>query len=370
MTKVKLRMKSISANRKTLYLDYYPPILHPTTGKFTRREFLKLYINEKPKTETDRIHNKETVQLAEVIKAKRQLSLQRSNFGFLSNERTNTDFVNYFRSLAMKRSGSNSDNWLSALHHLEEFTKGRVVPFKNLNEFFCNDFKEYLLSAPSRKSKNFRLSQNSSLSYFNKLKASLKQAYKDGYLDFDLNKKIECIKQAETERQFLTLDELKVLTKTNCNNNLLKNACLFSAYTGLRFSDIEKLTWGEIQFDSNNGYYIRFRQKKTRRTETLPISENAFLLLGERCRNEILVFKHLSYSSTQSDLPKWLKKAGIQKHITFHSFRHSFATLQLTLGTDIYTISGMLGHRNLKTTQIYAKIIDQKKREAANRISF
>ena len=237
-----------------------------------------------------------------------------------------------------------------------------------MNESFCNGFKEYLLTAPSRKSSKVSLSQNSAVSYFNKFKATLKQAYKDGFLDKDLNKRVECIKQAETERQFLTLEELQLLASTDCTEPILKQAAIFSALTGLRFSDIEKLVWGEIQHSREEGYYLRFKQKKTKGTETLPISEQAFALLGERRTPEAKVFSGLEYGLTQTDLPKWLKKANISKEITFHCFRHTYATLQLSLGTDLYTVSKMLGHREIKTTQVYAKIIDKQKREAANRI--
>jgi integrase len=368
MTKVTLRMKAISGSRQTLYLDYYPPIPHPVTGKLTRREFLKLYTYDKAKIEADKRHNKETLSLAGTIRAQRQIAVQKGNYGFLSDEKQNTNFVEYFENLAKKRAGSNSENWLSALGYLKDFTDGKLIRFKDLNETFCNDFKEYLLTAPSRKSSKATLSQNSAVSYFNKFKAGLKQAFKDGYLEIDLNRRIETIKQAETERQYLTYEELQALADTECSIPVLKQAALFSALTGLRFSDINKLLWSEIQYSTNQGYYIRFRQKKTKGTETLPISEQAFMLLGTRGKPEENVFRNLQYSYTQTCLPKWLDKAGLQKAYTFHSFRHTYATLQLSFGTDLYTVSKMLGHREIKTTQVYAKIIDKQKREAADKI--
>lgn len=149
---------------------------------------------------------------------------------------------------------------------------------------------------------------------------------------------------------------------------MMRQATLFSALTGLRFSDIYKLTWEEIQRSREQGCYIRFRQKKTGSPETLPISEEAFEILGGRGKGADKVFDEL-HDWHCNHVKKWVKAAGIDKKITFHSFRHAYATLQLTLGTDIFTVSKMLGHRDLKTTQIYAKIIDAKKREAANKIS-
>lgn len=374
-TKVTLRQKKISKGRQSLYLDFYPAIPHPETGEPTRREFLGLYLFDKAKNPIDKQHNKETLQLAEQIRQKRENHLNKPEVytGYEKEqlkirERGEQNFVEYFKTLANKRKASNHDNWVSAYNYLETFTNGNLK-FADLNEKFCNEFKEYLLTTKSNKSSKTTLAQNSAVSYFNKLKATLKQAYKDGYLQSDLNAKIEPIKQAETRRNFLTIEELNSLVKTECNNPLLKRAALFSALTGLRFSDIKNLVWGEIHHSVENGYSIQFTQQKTKGVEVLPISEQAYSLLGERKEPTDKVFEGLTYSAYENKhLYQWIGAAGITKNITFHCFRHTFATLQLSHGTDIYTVSKMLGHRELKTTQIYAKIVDDTKRKAANRI--
>jgi integrase len=373
--KVKLRRKAISGNRQSLYLDFYPAIPHPETGEPTRREFLGFYIFEKPKTPIDKQHNTETLQICESIRQKRENFLNKPEIyseyekeQLRKREQGEQCFIEYFRKLAGNRKASNHDNWVSAYNYLEKFTKGNLK-FADLNEKFCNEFKEYLLTTKSNKSNKATLAQNSAVSYFNKLKATLKQAYKDGYLFNDLNAKIEPIKQAETRRNFLTIEELNSLVKTQCNNPLLKRAALFSALTGLRFSDIKNLVWGEIHHSVENGYSIQFTQQKTKGVEVLPISEQAYNLMGETKEPNEKVFEGLNYSAYENKhLYQWIGAAGITKDITFHCFRHTFATLQLSKGTDIYTVSKMLGHRDLKTTQIYAKIIDQTKREAANKI--
>ena len=373
--KVNLRQKEISGNRQSLYLDFYPAIPHPETGEPTRREFLGLYLFDKSKNPIDKQHNKETLQLAEQIRQKKENHLNKPEIytGYEKEqlkikEQGEQNFVTYFKSLADKRKASNHDNWVSAYNYLETFTKGNLK-FADLNEKFCNEFKEYLLTNKSNKSSKVTLAQNSAVSYFNKLKATLKQAYKDGYLPSDLNGKIEPVKQAETRRNFLTIEELNSLVKTECNNPLLKRAAIFSALTGLRFSDIKNLVWGELEYIEGNGYFIKFKQQKTKGVEMMPISEQAYSLLGEAKEPTDKVFEGLTYSAYENKhLAKWIGLAGISKDITFHCFRHTFATLQLSKGTDIYTVSKMLGHRELKTTQIYAKIIDQTKREAADKI--
>lgn len=373
--KVKLRQKAISGNRQSLYLDFYPAIAHPETGEPTRREFLRLYLFDKAKNPIDKQHNKETLQLAEQIRQKRENHLNKPEIytGYeLEQKRIKElgeqNFVAYFKTLADKRKASNHDNWVSAYKYLETFTKGNLK-FADLNEKFCNEFKEHLLTTKSNKSSKTTLAQNSAVSYFNKLKATLRQAYKDGYLTTDLNAKIEPIAQAETRRNVLTIEELNSLVRTECNNPLLKRAALFSALTGLRFSDIKNLVWGEIHYSLEDGYTIQFTQQKTKRVEVMPINEQAYSLMGERKEPSDKVFEGLTYSAYENKhLYQWIGAAGITKDITFHCFRHTFATLQLSKGTDIYTVSKMLGHRELKTTQVYAKIIDQTKREAANKI--
>ncbi len=373
--KVALRTKAISGNRKSLYLDFYPAIPHRETGQPTRREFLGLYLFDKPKTEFDKKHNTETKDIAENIRQQRHNQLNKPEiYSDFEKEQLKTkakgeqSFIKYFKHLADKRKASNHDNWVSAFHYLEKYSNGDLK-FADLDERFCNGFREYLLTSPSNRSSKKVLSQNSVVSYFNKLKATLKQAFKDGLIQTELNAKITPVKQAETRRNFLTIEELNTLVKTECAMPILKQAALFSALTGLRFSDIQKLIWGELEYIEGQGYFIHFDQQKTKGVEVMPISEQAFNLLGQRKANNDIVFEGLIYSAyTNSILFKWLVKAGITKDITFHCFRHTYATLQLSNGTDIYTVSKMLGHRELKTTQVYAKIIDQTKRTASNKI--
>ena len=405
--KVKLRTKPISGNKQSLYLDFYPAITNPETGELTRREFLNLFLMDEIEHETlhyidgngktqkkivpvkdkkgqekkekltpiNKQHNKETLLIAEQIRQKKDNELNKPEIytGYEKEqlrikEKGELSFTEYFLKLADKRKASNYDNWISASRYLLKFTKGNLK-FSELDEFFCNEFKEYLLTVESNKSSKSKLAQNSVVSYFNKFKAALKQSYKDGYLQADLNAKIETVKPAETQRNFLTLEELNKLAQTECDIPILKQAALFSVLTGLRFSDIQKLIWKEVEFVKDDGYYLNFTQQKTDGVERLPIPEQAFKLLGERGEPATKVFEGLKYSAWLNfQLVKWLHNAGITKEITFHCFRHTFATLQLSMGTDIYTISKMLGHRDLKTTQVYAKVISQTKRDAADKI--
>ena len=359
--KVTLRQR-IKNENISLYLEYY----HKGKRKY---EYLRLYLKEKPKDKKERAENKSTMELAENIRSKRQLEQQNGIYGFPDLEKINSSFLSYYELLSEKRKDSegNYGNWQSALKHLKKWDKA-AIRFADIDNIWLEDLKYYFVyEAKTKQGKN--LSKNSCVSYFNKVLATLKQALKDGIISHNPAIHVDGIKEAETQREFLTLDELKKAAKTKCDIAVVKNAFLFGALTGLRFSDIEKLTWSEIQHSDENGYYIRFKQKKTKGLQTLPFTEDAIQFIGERQKNEDKVFKDLTYSDyNNAKIREWMIRAGIDKHITFHCARHTYATLQLTLGTDIYTVSKLLGHKSLKTTEVYAKIIDQKKMDAANRI--
>jgi integrase len=406
--KVTLRQKPIGKGMKSLYLDFHPPIKVSGTDKTTRREFLGLNIvsdviskevikysektnkpykanitvldsKGKPKkrilTPIEKLSNKQTLQLAEQICQKRHNKLNKpevySAFELEQikvKEKSELSFIDYFEQQMEKRTGKNYLVWTSSFHYLKNFAKDGLK-FANLDEKFCNDYKDYLQNAKSKRSAKTNIKKNTAHSYFNKFKATLKQAFKDKLLPFDLNASIETIKQEDTKRVFLSLEELNQLVKADCPNPILKQASLFSALTGLRFSDIAKLKWREVMQVNGQGYFLEFQQQKTKSNEYSPISEQAYNLLGEPQEPQQNVFEGLKYSAHQNSiLLKWVINAGIQKHLTFHVFRHTYATLQIAGGTDIYTVQKMLGHKDLKTTQIYAKVVDKMKRDTTNKI--
>jgi len=376
-TKVTLRRKPISKGRQSLYLDFYPAITNTTTGEPTRRLFLGLYIIDKPKDILEKQHNKEVLKIAEQIKSGRENQLNKPEVytefekaQLKSKELGEKDFTDYFRRIVEGRRGKSQHNWQNAYNHWLRFSGG-PVRFADLTPGLCEGFRNYLLTARSIKSERATLGINSAALYFVKFRTVLKLAFtKDGLIQSDLNGRVNTIKMVETHRKYLTLEELNKLAKTECGNPMLKSAALFSALTGLRASDILKLKWGEIEYTEERGYNIKFIQQKTKGAEVLPISEQAANLLGTPKAAGERVFEGLKYSAfSHRHLYYWLANAGITKEITFHSFRHTYATLQLAAGTDIYTVSKMLGHKSLQSTQVYAKVVNKLKQEAANKIT-
>nr|WP_302218147.1 site-specific integrase [uncultured Bacteroides sp.] len=286
-------------------------------------------------------------------------------------ERSHSNFIEYFDHVQLLRHAHSSDsiivNWQRVHELLKIFVKGDTILFSQIDMKFIEAFRMFMINAPQGGSKSGTISQNTASTYFSIFKAALKQAFIDGYFTVDISAKVKGIQGQESRREYLTVEELNRLAQTPCAP-LLKRAALFSALTGLRHCDIQKLKWSEIEA-FNGGYRLNFTQQKTKGVEYMPIPDQAYQLCGDRKDGELLVFAGLPDPSWISrPIKKWIEAAGIKKHITFHCFRHSYATLQLAGGTDIYTVSKMLGHTNVRTTQVYAKVVDAKKEEATKTI--
>ena len=183
-----------------------------------------------------------------------------------------------------------------------------------------------------------------------------------------LNERLNAQRFFIRHNEYLTLEELKRLADTPCDIPVLRRAAIFSCFTRLRVSDIMQFEWKHIVKAPDGGWCMRIRTEKTETEATLPISEEALSYCGKR-KKDGKVFEDFARGMLTAPLKRWLERAGITKHITFHCFRHTFATLQLAMGTDLYTVSKMLTHRFISTTQIYADIMDLEKRKSANAIS-
>lgn len=287
-------------------------------------------------------------------------------------ERGQQDFIKYFKEITYTHHPKSSDsiitNWEQVGRLLVLFSKGKPIPFNTINKKLLDDIKFFLLSAKQGGNKDGTISQNTASTYFSIVKAALKQAFIDEFLTSDVASKAKGIPAQESRREALTIEEVNQLASTPCEDDVLRRASLFSILTGMRHSDIRQLRWSML-VNVEGTWRVNFTQKKTHGVEYMPISDQAYELCGERRLPENHVFEGLKAPSwINRPLKKWIEAAGITKHITFHCFRHTFATLQLTNGTDIYTVSKMLGHTNVRTTQKYTKVVDSKKIEAANAI--
>lgn len=349
---VKLRKRKTRTGLYSLYLDTY------ANGKRTY-EYLRLYLVPEC-TREDKRKNKETIQLAEAIRAKRVIEYHEGRYGFEASEQDKVLLFDYFEAQRSSQKRKTADSWGSCLQYIKRYERRRNITFAEVTSEWVKGFKDYLEAQ--------ELAQNSKALYFAKFRACINRAYREGIITDNPLKRVGSIKHEESKREYLTIEEVQRLVATDCDSEVVKRAFLFSCLTGLRKSDIMQLLWGDVH---KEGDYTRitFRQRKTGGQEYLDITHEARELMGEERGAEELVFDSFPAMSTVSAVINvWTARAGIRKHITFHSARHTFATMMLTLGTDLYTVSKLLGHKDIKTTEIYAKIVDKGKQEAVARI--
>lgn len=368
---VKLRFKELANGNKRIYLDYYH------NGK-REYEFLKAYTIIPENTTEDKAKNKKILQLAEAIKAKRIVSIQTEEQGFKQPAKSKVNLCKYVQFLAdkaLKETGnkrSTYHNLLSLNRHLIEY-KGNNCTLAEIDEKYLNGFISYLKTAKnlSTTKRYTTITKNTQNKLFNKFSYVLNEAERNSIINHNPIKKIdkkEKPKAEESKREYLTIDEVKTLIKTDCTNEQLKQAFIFCCLTGLRFSDAKKITWKDFFINSEGETELQFRMQKTKRQMYLQISNEALKWLPER--NNTLD-TDLVYTMPRNDhaneiLNKWVTDAKINKHITFHSSRHTAATLLLSKKVPIEVVSKLLGHTKISTTQIYAKIVNQAQREAVN----
>ncbi len=314
---VRLRQKALANGNISLYLDFY------VNGRRSY-EFLKLYLVPE-RTRDDRERNRQTLQLANSVKARRLVDVQNRRFGFESDAARETLFFDYFAAVAneARESGHASKYGLciQCLRWLEMYDGNvRRLTFADITQRWLSGFRDFLSRADGRAGR--RLSRNTQSSYFARLRFCVNRAYRERVIPENPLAGIGCVRPEEGRRMFLTVDEVRQLMRTECRSSVVRRAFLFSCLTGLRHSDIVRLTWGEVQ---PQGAFTRivFKQKKTGGLQYLDISPQAAGLMGERGGEADCPFAGMpSFSFTEKCLRLWMAAAGIGKHITFHCARH------------------------------------------------
>ncbi len=365
---VTLRMRSIKkGTQQSFYLDYYPGYRDESTMKVQRHETIGIYIFTRPKNQRERDYNERMTEKAEAIRCRRYESIVNERYDFFDREKEKASFLAWFK----KKADAKNVKWQNVYKHFEKFSEGKCT-FGEINVDLCNRFKEYLYNASQTIHTDQKLHVNTISGYWSTFRAALHTAYREHRIKDNPNGFLDKIDTIPTDKEHLSQPELVRLAETDCKEPVLKKAFLFSCLTGLRKSDIKGLTWNKIQPYGDGGMYITVRMQKTKQLVNNPVSEEALELIGfheGEHEPDAKVFPDFKDKMTQAPLKNWLKAAGITKHITFHCARHTFGSLQADAGTSIYAIQRMLGHKNVETTQIYADLCDESKRESVNRIT-
>ena len=375
---MRIRFKQLSNGNQSIYLDYYTGDVirkENYVGGKRKYEFLKLYLIPE-RTREDKVKNEATLALAKAIQSKRIVEVQNDAHGFQNTNKSRVNLLDYLENIGKQSAEQGSRNYartvLNTVRALRLF-RGDYIAFRDVDKEFLSEFTDYLRQMPKASKYGVlktggRLSANSVVSYYGTLRTAINRAYKEGIITVNPTKEFDFaskVRQEPSRREYLTIDELKTLINTECRHEIVKRAFLFSCLCGLRVSDIRKLRWCDLQ-RSGGRVRIEITMQKTKEPLYLPISDEALKWLPERGEaNDSDYIFPLTHEGTVNDtLQHWAKVAGITKHISFHVSRHTHATMMLTLGADLYTVSKLLGHKNIATTQIYAKIVDKKKEEA------
>ena len=370
---VRIREKVLDGGTISLYLDMY----HKGNRK---KEGLKLYIIPET-TPAAKLQNKNTRKLAEQIKAQRILDIQKDglvDWEKLKKSRTTlVSWLEDFVTCEEQLSPSGVISKRNAKVRVEEYLTSIGKPdllLSDVDREFCRGFVAFLRTCKSHRGKG-TISDTTARLLMSRVAAAMNKAVVEGLIPSNPFRALEAKEKpkfAASRREFLTVEELKVLINTPCRCDIVKRAFLFSCFTGLRYSDMKSLLWSEVHTAADGKtQYIEHRQVKTKKTVTIPLSEEALRWMPPQEEGKDKVFHGLkvSTSTVEAVLKEWMKDCKIDKHITYHCSRHTAATTLLTLGANLYVVSKLMGHSSIQMTEVYAKIVDQKKVETMNLVN-
>lgn len=380
---IRLRFKKLKNGNKSIYLMAYDA--SKGVNNCYAYEHLGLYLVPEV-DEAARILNKNTMNAANAIKAQRLLDYANGKAGIKKPDKGKKillmDWMKLYAAKKEKlgQSKSNAVTIKNVMLHLVKY-KGDKITMDRVDKAFCEGFVLYLVNGKTIGTRNPKksgehkekpIANSTARLYFNTFVTALNEAVRDGIIGRNPANQLKKeekkpLNRSGNDRGYLEIDEVKKLMNTPCNDEQTKMAFLFACFCGLRLSDIKDLKWKDIK-SGEDGTVVSKIQVKTQQSIIVPLSANALEWLPDRgdAKGEDLVFTLPSHFSINRSVKKWARDAEIEKNVTFHLSRHTFATTLLTLGADIYTTSKLMGHKNLRTTQIYAEVVNKKKVEAVN----
>ena len=358
---IRLRWKLLKNGNLSAYLDKYE-------NGVREYEFLKIYIVPE-RTPLDKAQNENAKMAAIKVKSERITELQSGRVGLVSSKAKRLHLVEWTRMVEVQKrnNGKKYGSLFNSLANVLERTKNDVY-LSEVDKRRCNK-----IVADIRNGKSVvggkPFSKNYKYLLVVTLNVVLNAAVKDGLLMTNPLKLVDDKpKQEETEREYLTAAELKRVAAAECPNEDVKRAFLFACFTGMRISDLRKLTYADIDADGGR-YFVGFRQKKTGGINRLPIPTKAVQYINVALvGKDECVFSIPSKTGVDYSVSKMAINAKLNKHITFHSSRHTCATLTLNGGVDMAVVQDILGHKSIKTTQIYAKVMSKAKEDAADKL--
>lgn len=392
----KLEQRLLKDGRISLYLEYYlgrtetplldengEPVLYESGAmkgkpkyKVThnrRKETLPYYLTAKPRTPIEKTQNKEILALAQKVRFEREQELKEQEHGFRLKKERDINFLDYFQTYIDNYTKKDIRMMQIALSRFRDFLKdtpeysmyvARVKP-QQLTRDMMQDFTEYLQG---------RSVGEGAKSIYQRFKKVIKYAIEHDVMTKDPCKGIVIkIDEQILRKDVLSLDEIQTLIGTHYANENpnIQRAFTLCLYCGLRFCDVKDLTFANVDYSNK---LLKFEQNKTKGHSAssgviIPLNDGLLQLIGEPSEEqtkESLIFALPSYEACGKALRRWVKRAGIDKHISWHCARHSFAVNILNNGANIKTVASLLGHSGLKHTEKYTRAIDSLKQDAIN----
>ena len=377
----KLKQKVLSDGNYSLYLDYYlgrVDVKDEETGEVTskvqrKREFLHLTLLASPRTPIERQQNKETLNLAQKIRFEREQELKESLHGYRLKRDRDMNFLDYFQAYIDGYTKKDIRMVQIALSRFRDFLKetpeyskfAHKIKPEQINKDMIEAFTEYLQS---------RSIGEGAKSIYQRFKKVIKYAIEhDVILKNPCNGIVIKIDENILRKDVLSQDEIQKLIATHYDNENpnIQRAFIFCLYCGLRFCDVKDLTFANVDYSNK---LIKFEQSKTKGHSAssgvvIPLNDGLLRLIGEPTSDQSkdsLIFPLPSYEMCLKAIKRWVKRAGINKHISWHCARHSFAVNILNNGANIKTVASLLGHSGLKHTEKYTRAIDSLKQDAIN----
>lgn len=351
-----------------------------------QREMLNVVL----KVETSSVvrrENEEKLRLQVIACDKENEDLIRMEANFTPKVKSKVGLLSYINKVgedALKETGNRHSIYASMgslAKHVEAFD-GRDTIFKNVNVEWVRLFLDYLKrdalnlnylrTEKKEQRKEIRVSKNTQHRLMVTLNQVFKKAVKDKLISYNPMDALDIREKVSAEqgtREYLTAEEVKTLMATPFTHGHydIKPAFLFSCFTGLRFSDLKQLKMSDFKIDKKENRYLKIKMIKTREPLKIMIPKVAFDLLPDVDNDDVPVFRLPKNDYANQALKSWIKDAKIEgKHITFHSGRHSAATILYSQGLPLQVIQKQLGHIKASTTEIYAKLMDEAQKEASD----
>jgi site-specific recombinase XerD len=354
---VKLRKRKNANGTTTLLLDIY----HDGKRTYERLSNLQLV---KPKNIADRESNKELLKQAELTRLARAVELEGKNYNMDNEAAKKTIVTVWMQSYVDSYNKKDKRNMQGVLNRFSDFLKEEKkegLTFGNLTDLLIEDFIDYLQS---------KSTGEGAKSYYSRFKKMLKYAYRKRFMDKNIIDFVQkTAKGKAAKKDIITLVEIKTLAATSIESTEVKRAALFSCVTGLAWVDVKALTWEKIKLEGCMMEIVRAKQEANNVTVSISLNATAITLLGEAGEPTAKVFTLPTANGANKTLKAWVKRAGIDKKITWHNLRHSFGTNLILNGVDVVTSSKLLGHGTLAQTNRYVDTAAELKRKATDKIN-